>query len=249
MVNAHEMLLGVGEKSTEESWLGIILRKELVEINLLLPDLQYSDCLLANIGEYLCRATDTLAQLAGRLANGNHIDTYAQRNVMQAEKETDLSELAIMDIMTAKHSALKTLAQTLKRASEENTLTWHKGISGSQSTSGGGMISPEGSSSVPLQADWSSHSEVGTELARAPSVPSEGSSSHHAQPPTTENDDLNNASFPPLSEPTDSMIMELIQGMNRRGKGVHYCPFGEKCSKGGVSDGTLLLFERNSAFK
>lgn len=102
-----EQLLGVGERSSKDSWLSMIVRKELVEINMLLPDFQPSDCLLTDMGEYLCRATDIVAQLAHRMTNGNHIHTYAQLNVNQMDKQTKLSELGLLDGMTAKHSTLK----------------------------------------------------------------------------------------------------------------------------------------------
>lgn len=102
-----EQLLGVGERGSRESWLCTIIRKELVEINMLLPDFAPSDSLLTDIGEYLCRATDIVAQLANRLANGNHIHTYAQLNVNQMDKQTELSELGLVDSMATKHATLK----------------------------------------------------------------------------------------------------------------------------------------------
>lgn len=103
-----EQVLEIGEKaSRNDSWLSMIVHKELMEINMLVPKFQPSDCLLTDMGEYLCRATDVVARLAHRLANGNHIHTYAQLNVQQMNNQSDLSELGQLDRMTARHSKLK----------------------------------------------------------------------------------------------------------------------------------------------
>ena len=45
-------------------------------------------------------------------------------------------------------------------------------------------------------------------------------------------------------------INNLLNSLSSRGKGRYFCPCGINCKKGGVeADGTLKLFERNSAFK
>jgi hypothetical protein len=49
-----------------------------------------------------------------------------------------------------------------------------------------------------------------------------------------------------------SPLMELgdIAGLCQRGKGAHTCPHAFQCAKGGVNaDGTMVIFERNSAFR
>ena len=41
-----------------------------------------------------------------------------------------------------------------------------------------------------------------------------------------------------------------MEQFKQRGKGTHFCPLGLACTKGGVNqDGTLVNFERNSAFR
>jgi hypothetical protein len=103
----NEQLLELGEGTGKDSWLSMIVRKELVEINMLLPEFQASNCLLTDMGEYLCRATSILAHLAHRMANGNHIHTYTQVNINQTNEESELSELGAIDKMTSKHTTLK----------------------------------------------------------------------------------------------------------------------------------------------
>ena len=57
------------------------------------------------------------------------------------------------------------------------------------------------------------------------------------------------------SSPEDSSIMTSKDHRSSsfsvtRGKGEYVCQYGVHCDKGGVlSDGTLVKFERNSAFK
>ena len=44
--------------------------------------------------------------------------------------------------------------------------------------------------------------------------------------------------------------MAPIEELKPRGKGQYICPEGLSCTKGGVqADGTLVVFERNSAFR
>ena len=45
-------------------------------------------------------------------------------------------------------------------------------------------------------------------------------------------------------------LMAPIEELKPRGKGQYLCPEGLSCTKGGVqADGTLVVFERNSAFR
>jgi hypothetical protein len=41
----------------------------------------------------------------------------------------------------------------------------------------------------------------------------------------------------------------LIDSVSQRGTGNHVCPYGINCTKGGVKDEKVLVFERNSAFR
>ncbi|OQV03221.1 hypothetical protein CLAIMM_08292 [Cladophialophora immunda] len=240
-----EQLLRIGERSSKDSWLGMIIRKELVEINMLLPDFQPSGCLLTDMGEYLCHATDIIAQLAYRMTNGNHIHTYAQLNVNQMNSQTDLSELGLLDGMTAKHSTLKALAEKLECASKDICLAWQgrtaasHSASRSQKTFGKCTTRPIGVDTRPGIAP-SSVAATFNPAAR-PSL--------RAQSPTAEATN-HNETLPETTDSLDSVAERLLDEVNHRGKGMHHCPYGPACTKGGVSeDKSLVLFERNSAFK
>ncbi|CAH0000685.1 unnamed protein product [Clonostachys byssicola] len=252
MPSAQEVLLKVGEKSTEKSWLDLLIQKELMEIGLLLPEMPSSDCLLIEIGDYLCRATETIAQLAGRLANGNHIHTYAQLNVNQATKETDLSELGVLDVMTTNHSAIKVLANKLQCASKEITSAWSECSARPDSTLRGNDLIPFTSTPIFPEPEPVRDPQVATIFtASALATAAE-------EPPSQDElladsievvDDID-ISYTEMDEPTDASIMQLLQSLSRRGKGLHYCPYKSSCTKGGFSPaGSPVLFERNSAFR
>jgi hypothetical protein len=73
-------------------------------------------------------------------------------------------------------------------------------------------------------------------------------SNHQSAQVAIEAADDNNISA--LPESPDSMVESLLREKNSRGKGRHYCPYRLECTKGGLSaDKSLVLFERNSAFK
>lgn len=44
-------------------------------------------------------------------------------------------------------------------------------------------------------------------------------------------------------------VDRLLKSLTVRGTGKHTCPYGMSCTKGGLRDGELLVFERNSAFR
>ena len=49
---------------------------------------------------------------------------------------------------------------------------------------------------------------------------------------------------------TESTLERTLKSLAPRGKGQYTCPYGHNCTKGGVSDdGSIVVFERNSAYK
>ena len=55
---------------------------------------------------------------------------------------------------------------------------------------------------------------------------------------------------PAQSSQGSAGLMAPIEELKPRGKGQYLCPEGLSCTKGGVqADGTLLVFERNSAYR
>lgn len=55
---------------------------------------------------------------------------------------------------------------------------------------------------------------------------------------------------PRLEDDSQGAINETIASLASRGKGEYTCPLGIECRKGGVvSNGDLVVFKRNSAFR
>lgn len=51
------------------------------------------------------------------------------------------------------------------------------------------------------------------------------------------------------SEDDEELFLSIdMDALKQRGKGTYYCPKGMRCEKGGVENGALVLFDRNSAF-
>jgi len=84
--------------------------------------------LCATIRPSLCRATEIVAQLAHRLATGNHIHTYAQLNVNQMDKQTKLSERGRLDSMSAKHLALRCVQVQINEYYRLLTGNWQRSL-------------------------------------------------------------------------------------------------------------------------
>jgi hypothetical protein len=53
----------------------------------------------------------------------------------------------------------------------------------------------------------------------------------------------------PQQRDIENRVKSLLQTLSQRGTGQHYCPYAMNCTKGGVEEGELRVFERNSAFR
>ena len=106
-LHAFSQSLRTIEPNANDSWLRLIVSKELAEVNMLAAEWQATSCLLTDIGEFLCRATEILAQLAQRMAHGEHVHTYSKLRIKDLSRETDFSELEPLDLVNRKHSLLK----------------------------------------------------------------------------------------------------------------------------------------------
>lgn len=84
-----------------------------------------------------------------------------------------------------------------------------------------------------------------------PTVPMAMSSFSHSPTVQTPRDvDIMSASNPALQNPEEA-VAYLLKNLTNRGTGKYICPHQASCTKGGVHAdyGTLVVFERNSAFR
>lgn len=70
-----------------------------------------------------------------------------------------------------------------------------------------------------------------------------------ASSPVEERDFKFEIKSPRLEDETQGIINEMLADLGRRGKGEYTCPLGNRCRKGGISNGELFVFKRNSAFR
>jgi len=246
--------------TSKDSWLILILRKELMEINMLLPNFQPSDCLLTATGEYLCRATNVLAQLSHRMTNGDHVNTCTRLKVNQMNKQTDLSELGLLDGLTSKHKSLKfsvlsliqrvlltsvrKLVEKLECADQDISLAWREHTVASDTTA------RSNTNARKFTTQFSSVDTGALIMGSSAEIPANPFTepSSYVQSITEALD--HNERFLIVVESMDAIVERLLKEMNYPGRGSHYCPYELACIKGGVSaDGSLVPFERNSAFK
>lgn len=84
-----------------------IIRKKLAEVASSIPEWRGSGCLLADIGDFLVRASIIFSGLADAVVHGQHIDTHTELKIQEMEEDHDFSELSYLDYLNAKHLALK----------------------------------------------------------------------------------------------------------------------------------------------
>ena len=116
--------------------------------------------------------------------------------------------------------------------------------SGSTATMADSSYMPDSS----YQPDSYQQGQSQTGYEPGPSQSYQYSENYDSQSPegsasTTGSDDR----FMSMNEAAD---MPPIEQLRVRGKGHYTCPRGKACNKGGInSDGTLVVFERNSAYR
>lgn len=60
-----------------------------------------------DIVRFLTRAAALLAQLAGGLVSGDHIESYFKQSVHELEIQNDFSELSSLEVLNKKHEVAK----------------------------------------------------------------------------------------------------------------------------------------------
>ena len=86
-----------------------IIQEKLSTVRIPVSEWRDSGCLLADMGDYLLRATHHLSQLADALVNGHHVDIYIKQRVEDTEQENDFSDLDILQYLDSKHNSLKSV--------------------------------------------------------------------------------------------------------------------------------------------
>ena len=93
--------------SISSQWLDEIVSAKIAEIATNASVSPDSGCLLSDMGDFLVRASASLARLAEGVVHGPHIDVYVEKRIKEMEQEHDFSELGALDYIDEKHSSLK----------------------------------------------------------------------------------------------------------------------------------------------
>jgi hypothetical protein len=84
-----------------------ILRAELTRSISSVSGWEDTACTLAQIGEFVVRATIMLSQLTNRLVDGDHVHKYTQDRMRDMNNEHELSDMTFMYYMSDKLASLK----------------------------------------------------------------------------------------------------------------------------------------------
>ncbi|KAK3342136.1 hypothetical protein B0T25DRAFT_359878 [Lasiosphaeria hispida] len=215
----------------------------------------HSDCFLHDTCEFLTRATNLLAQIANDIAHGREIDDYVERRIQIMDESDGFSDIdATLVELDRKHSFVKSIARKLDQISSGSTTEWQQiDPKGTPKPSTNAAEEPSifddlVTGVTPLSIDPLSLSPPDQlELPLAGSAPF--ISLVAAPDPLDETDDEEQLEGNGPGQ-TQEAITGLIDSLSARGKGRHTCPYGSGCKKGGLeADGSIRLFERNSAFK
>ncbi|KAI8625003.1 hypothetical protein F5Y19DRAFT_451951 [Xylariaceae sp. FL1651] len=220
---------------TPNGQLAGIVQRVLDEIALPSPEQPDKPCLFTEIGEYLVHLARTFSAIAYRLVHGQHIEEYVRRAIRIEEEVTDLSEIEPIYSFDDDLSALCEVVTQAREASSNILNIWHRRRPTRHQTPVVHTVHVENSSSM---------SEMVTKYSTAfISCAGETETDTQVPPITT------------LADPTHLLVMNEAdeapqESLSRRGKGSYTCPYGVQCTKGGVADdGTLVILERNSAFR
>ncbi|KAL2844880.1 hypothetical protein BJX68DRAFT_242524 [Aspergillus pseudodeflectus] len=109
---------------------------------------------------------------------------------------------------------------------------------------------PANRASVPLpRAVSHAASSPGAEYALHPTMPGQPGT-RDTVPPMPQSDTVETDTSPMSDDAIHESVQDILDTLKSRGKDNHVCPWGNRCTKGGVGpDGNVVVFERNSAFR
>lgn len=198
-------------------------------------------CLLEALGTFLTQVMGVLSQISVSLTNGPHISDYIESYIKSVSREDDFSDTSVVTFLDQKLRLLQYVlwnhVQTMLTLIEARNLSTELGRVSN--------TCEEIWSGRPLhQPGWKLPSRA--QLHAQPATPAGSYFTPGYQP-------LNQGAMPDIYAPTYAgrpATQSDSKTLLSRGKGKHICHFGHNCDKGGVrDDGSLVVFERNSAFR
>ncbi|KIW12853.1 hypothetical protein PV08_08040 [Exophiala spinifera] len=182
-------------------------------------------CLLEALGTFLTQVIGVLSQVAVSLTNGPHISDYIESYIKSVTKDDDFSDTSVVTFLHQKHHLLQVLSTELAKVSNRCEEIWLN---------------------RPLQQpEWNLPFHQASKI-QTPA----GSVSHSALSYQSPRQVAMSDAYTPAGAGTPVHYSSGSKELLSRGKGKHVCPYGYRCDKGGLRDDrTLVVFERNSAFR
>lgn len=144
--------------------------------------------------------------------------------------------------MTHSQMVHSTLAARLEEMANETTMVWNRSpnppypLGDLPQAVSSVTISERANSNTPNASGINTNSTMGSGFASV-------------SPANSWAPEANNTAAGTPTPISMEAFQSLYPHLNRRGVGTWVCPHAEKCTKGGVRDGVLVVFERNSSFK
>ncbi|KAM5434467.1 hypothetical protein McanCB21832_003877 [Microsporum canis] len=235
-----------------------------------------SSCKLVEIGEFLVHLMTFTSKIASALVEAEDIKTYIEAHIQQLNKMHHLSDMDVVTYMSEKerdlnlyihlpipgrivhcnwnasplaqlvmtHSQMvhSTLAARLEEMANETTMVWNRSpnppypLGDLPQAVSSVTISERANSNTPNASGINTNSTMGSGFASV-------------SPANSWAPEANNTAAGTPTPISMEAFQSLYPHLNRRGVGTWVCPHAEKCTKGGVRDGVLVVFERNSSFK
>jgi hypothetical protein len=182
-----------------------------------------------------------LSQISASLTNGPHISDYIESYIKSVTKDDDFSDTSVVTFLDQKLRLLQygpwNHSQTMLILIEARNLSTEPDRVSN--------TCEEIWSSRPLhQPGWKLPSHA--QLHCQPATPAGSYFTPGSRP-------LHQGAMPDTYAPTYAgrpATHSDSKNLSSRGKGKHVCHYGHNCDKGGVQpDGSLVVFERNSAFR
>ncbi|KAK4449071.1 hypothetical protein QBC34DRAFT_97816 [Podospora aff. communis PSN243] len=253
--------------------LGDVVRREVESLlkardtsNHSMPGSQ-KDCLFAAIEAYVSLVLSLLPKLAERLANGSLMFDYINRQMAEVDEATDFSDFTHITLLSEKQRGLRLLVERLQGIVDDfnnNKTPFTPTLPRSSAppqpfnsfSASPPFVSTPSTQRYLVGTPLGLHSHSVTKISGSPSNFDLGSSAFDIVGPgvsPSASSPQRGSGFPDTSSDRQRLVPLSLGGLSelaQRGKGQHTCPQAFQCTKGGVNaDGSMVIFERNSAFR
>ncbi|CEJ91020.1 hypothetical protein VHEMI06764 [[Torrubiella] hemipterigena] len=208
-----------------------------------------SAALLNELGEYFTRTAKMWSSLTEQLMRGPHIEVAMNEALEHSHSQTAFSNLNAAAAIDLEIGRLRKIRDLTARYSQDVQAVWRPGrlppmqmVEHRPSIPISHLVQPD---HLPLRSGiGASFPDFKAPRPQFNDRPSISSSQMEVDTPPAQLDD-NDSGSDDEEGLFDSIDMDALK---QRGKGTYTCPKGLRCEKGGVENGMVVIFDRNSAY-